>query len=341
MSGDGTDRAAPADDSTVFVSYAHEDRSFVTEQLMPALRARGKHPWIDVDSIEPAADWRDRVTRGIANSNAFVFVLSPDSVDSRVCADEARQAAELNKRVVPVCRRDLGEDTHVPPAVERWNWVWMRDGDDLEHAIAEVMDALETDLEWRDAHTRLAIRAREWRAGGRDASFVLRGRDLEAAEAWLNQQGEHRERPTALHVEFIRASREAATKRQRRIVGAATAAVVVSLTLAGLALWQRGVAVHQRDEAQARELATVSVAVVKHDPELALLLAREGMRTTTTPEGTDALRIALLRNRVLQRLRHGASVYSAVFAGKSNTVATAGRDGTVQLWDARNGRRRA
>jgi hypothetical protein len=99
MSGDGTDR--PTDDSTVFVSYVHEDRSCVTEQLMPALRTRGKQPWIDADSIEPGADWRDRVSRGIANSNALVFVLSPDSVDSDVCADEARQAAQLNKRVVP------------------------------------------------------------------------------------------------------------------------------------------------------------------------------------------------------------------------------------------------
>ena len=58
---------------------------------------------------------------------------------------------------------------------------------DTEGALDEVIQALEEDLPWRDAHTRLAVRTQEWASAQRDRSFLLRGSDLHAAEEWLGQ----------------------------------------------------------------------------------------------------------------------------------------------------------
>jgi hypothetical protein len=46
------------------------------------------------------------------------------------------------------------------------------------------VDALDTDLDWVPAHTRLLTRAIEWDNNGRENSFVLRGSDLQRAEEW-------------------------------------------------------------------------------------------------------------------------------------------------------------
>src|SRR5262249_28098774 len=47
----------------------------------------------------------------------------------------------------------------------------------------------------------------------------------------------------------IRASRQGATRRRNIVTGSLAAGIVVALALAGLAYWQRGVAVEQRDQA--------------------------------------------------------------------------------------------
>jgi hypothetical protein len=82
----------------VFVSYSRRDKAFVEGILLPALTGRGKDVWIDLEDIPPAADWREQVLGGVAAANALIFVLSPDSLASRVCGEELERAVELNTR---------------------------------------------------------------------------------------------------------------------------------------------------------------------------------------------------------------------------------------------------
>src|SRR4029077_13539148 len=105
-----------------------------------------------------------------------------------------------------------------------------------EEAAGKLISALDTDLTWVRAHTRLLTRAIEWDANGRNNSFVLRGEDLRAAEQWLAQAGAQKERqPTALQPEYIIASRKASARRQRITLGAVTFGFVVAIVLAALA----------------------------------------------------------------------------------------------------------
>ena len=77
----------------------------------------------------------------------------------------------------------------MPKSLRELNWIFFRDSDDFEEATDKLISALDTDLNWVHAHTRLLTRAIEWNANGKNNSFVLRGDDLRSAEQWLAEAG--------------------------------------------------------------------------------------------------------------------------------------------------------
>src|SRR5687768_2352562 len=90
--------------ANVFVSYARADVDFV-RHLHDALLARACESWVDWDDIPPSAEWLKEVFSGIEGSDTFVFVISPDSVQSPVCKIEIAHAVAHNKRIVPAVAR--------------------------------------------------------------------------------------------------------------------------------------------------------------------------------------------------------------------------------------------
>src|SRR5207237_4346454 len=105
---------------------------------------------------------------------------------------EVDHAVENSKRLIPIVRRDA-ESSLLPGAVRSINWLFFRETDDFEAAFNSLIQAIDADIDWLHAHTRLLVRALEWDRGGRDSSFVLRGRDLERAEHGLAHGGAHGE----------------------------------------------------------------------------------------------------------------------------------------------------
>ena len=238
-----------------FISYPR--RLGVTEfvdRLAGELSARGKSVWVDRKRIEAAAEWRARIWRGIQGADALIFVLSPESAVSTECLHELDIAVSSHKRVIPVVYEDV-DPASLPEALTAPNWICFHDCDVGSEALEKVVEALESDLEWHDAHTRLAGRANEWSASKEDASFLLRGTDLRRAEAWYADKGHHKEQPTPAQLEYIAASRGAASKRQRRLFLAVAAALLVSLVLSTLALVSRQQAIREAHQAQSIAMA--------------------------------------------------------------------------------------
>jgi WD40 repeat protein len=327
----------------VFISYSRRDQEFV-RRLHEALGARGRDVWVDWEDIPPTAEWKAEVRRSIESSDSFVFVISPESVASRICAEEVEIADGGNKRLIPVVRRDVPEPD-IPERLAAYNWIFLRDGDDFDKSLEALISALETDLDWVHAHTRLLVRATEWEQRGRDKSFLLRGRDLDEAERAIAAAGDKEPRPTQLQTEYVYASRGSASKRQRVTIGAVSVAFVVAAGLAAFALVQRDQAVTQKNRAQhealvakSGELAAESAATAPSEPELGLLLAQAAGRLEPTVQAAEALRKALLRSSVSAVLRgHTDAVYRATYSSDGREVATASWDGTARLWDARTG----
>ena len=336
-------RAAP-DRPDVFLSYAREDKEFVEGRLTRALEARGKDVWLDVEDIRGgASDWRANVWAGIEAAKAVVFVLSPDSLRSSVCGQELQRAEELNKRIVPVLRRPV-DGVSVPPALARPNWVFARPEDDFDASVAALVDALELDEAWVDQHARLTQRTVEWLRHDRDGSYLLRGSDLRAAESWLDEQGEHREAPTAEQVTYITASRRAAARRQRTLLAAVVLALAITAVLAVVAVLQRNKANDRERTARAQARAAQSLAELSRDPEESVrdALAAVEIRPKL-PEARFALRRAVSLAGWTAILRLPGALDSTLldveWSGDGRRVATASADGRVAVWDTRSGRR--
>jgi WD40 repeat protein len=313
----------------VFISYSRKDVGFV-RALAASLEERGKDVWVDLDDIAPTAEWEAEIHAGIEGALAVVVVLSPDFLASPVCARELAHAQASGKRLLPLVRRAV-EAPSVPPSLGSLNWIFCREGDDDNDAFATLLEALDTDLDWVRAHTRLLVRAVEWDAGGRDRSLLLRGRDLADAERRLPQAGKE-PAPTALQAEYVFASRRAAGARQRAVLGGVLLALAVAVSLAVVALLQRNHAVEQAHVAQSRELAASAAAQLGVDPQLALLLAVDAVGRKRTPEAVRVLRDSLVASKVREEVAAGRPLQRAEFSPDGAAVLLTPYRGNSLLW---------
>ena len=218
------------------------------------------------------------------------------------------------------------------------------DSTSLERACDDIVEALETDLDHVKAHTRLTVKASEWRAKGEDGSLLLRGRDLEDAEATL-ASADREPRPTELQTRFVLASRKASGRRQRTGIAIAVCVALVAATL-GLAAWiQRGSAVRNEQEAVARaaesrsrELASAAIDQLETDPELSLLLASEALKVEQTPEAVDSMRQSIDESRVRSSFtEHDGPVSVVRYSPDGDRLLTASYDGTARIQDLASG----
>jgi len=92
--------------ASLFISYSRDDKDFV-RRLNEALARQERETWIDLEVIRPPEEWLAGVYSGIEGANAFVFVISPESVGSKSCLRELAHAVEHNKRLVPIVRREV------------------------------------------------------------------------------------------------------------------------------------------------------------------------------------------------------------------------------------------
>lgn len=315
----------------VFLSYSRRESKDFVARLAAALEARGKDAWVDLEDIPPASQFMEDLEEGIGGSDAFCFVLSDSAVESEYCRRELAYAVERNKRIIPIAHRRL---TATPPEpLASHSWI-PQDGlfdDDFDASVDELVVAMETDIDWVRGHTKWGQRADGWQRGGHDRGALLRGQELAAAEAWLAGQADKRPAPTAGHTEFILRSQREARNRTRKILSAVAVALVVSLVLAVVAFWQRSVAIEQRDNADSRALASVTLRAP--DPTLAVLLSEQALDRAETPEAEAALQLALARLGRQRAVGHGSN-FNAVAVGSDGTVYTGGTTGKVQAWPA-------
>jgi WD40 repeat protein len=321
-----------------FVSYSHRDDAFVIA-LARALEAAGRNVWLDADDIPPGATWRTELGTAIEAADAFIFVLSPESVRSEECQAELRRAVEIGKRLVALDHRPTDRP---PPELTEIQWIRSRDADDMDRIVEEVGRALDTDHEYVSAHTHWLARSLRWSEHGRERSQLLRGRELAAAEEWLASAAGHEPAPIQLQRDFIHLGRRAERTRQRRVLAATATALAVALVLAAVAFVQRNTAERERRVAESRELAANALLTLNEDPELSLILSERAAEVDGNAQVEDALRQALLASRVKVTLSgHPNQLSGVAYSPDGATIATASRDGTGRLWDAASGETRA
>ena len=206
------DAKIAGDKLKVFISYSRRDAADFADELVAGLELAGFAPFLDRHDIKPGEPWEDRLEGLIMQSDTVVFVITPEAVKSKYCAWEVKRTLELSKRLLPVVLKPVPEND-VPEKLRRLNFVRFNTGRALTRSIAELAEALRVDLDWIREHTRLGELAARWSARGQAESLLLRGDDLDAANAWMAQRTAAALAITEAQRTFIAASKQAESAR--------------------------------------------------------------------------------------------------------------------------------
>jgi WD40 repeat protein len=292
----------------VFISYSRRD-SAIARKIVDALKSREMDSWVDWEDIPPTADWLDQIHAGIEETDAFLFLISLDSLISQFCRDEFEYAAKNNKRLIPVIVRDV-DPNQVPPVLGRHQWILFRPEDDFEKSFQRLETAIEIDLEWVQAHRRLQIRALEWeRRKGR--SLLLRGDDLRKAEEDLAASGQKDHQPTDLQRKFLLESRRSAA-RTRNLVGLISMIVAVALGIAAFIAVLRG-----NQATSAATTATFSQGQAQFNAATA-----EGAKATAVAaQATTAYSLEITQKELRQARVRQLSAQAELLLGQSPSMS--------------------
>lgn len=199
----------------------------------------------------------------------------------------------------------------------------------------ELRAWIDEDREQLRLHRRLTGAAGEWETSGRDDALLDRGSRLDAWSGRPEDDLNDRERA------FLAASRDrearersARRRRLRLTVGALGAGVVALAVLAALALVSRGQA--QTEATAAREEASRALAAQSRlaastggDP---FTLAQRSMAEAQTPEGAEALRLAVPQP-LRRSIATGHGGLWALAALSDGRILTGSESGQVEVWD--------
>ncbi len=135
-------RTAPSLGIRVYLSYSRKDTEFA-KALYNRLVSAGYDIWADWEDIPLSSNHLDELRNGrLQTSDAFLFIISPDSLNSDVSYRELNEAIKQNKSIIPILHRELESGTMVHREIGPLKHIYMRDVDELERQFPSLVDAL-------------------------------------------------------------------------------------------------------------------------------------------------------------------------------------------------------
>lgn len=225
-----------------FLSYNRKDSLSFTARLYLHLQRNDYTAWFDYVNIAAGENYLLHIQSGIRNAQNFVFIMSPDSVDSPYCMAELEYAIELGKRIIPVTHIELRPDQYnlLPAEASMADWIAAKqkehsqlneelkplidnlkienkevlqlieqnrqyDLDRLEHSFGEIEEVINKDTEITNYHAKLLDQAHQWNQQHKDNHMLLVGNPKTEAIRYLSVLAARDFPPYANHLqaEFV------------------------------------------------------------------------------------------------------------------------------------------
>ncbi len=165
----------------VFISYTSENADFANK-LNEAFQELGKTTWFDQENIPLDIDCQQEIYRGIENSNNFLLIVSPSSVNSYTFIQELEYAQKFNKRLVPIIYGQVSEQDLPSALADLEGLNFNQYGSDFTAHFKEIIRIIDTDREHVQSHTKYSQQALEWQKKNKSTDLLLRGGEFAIAQ---------------------------------------------------------------------------------------------------------------------------------------------------------------
>ncbi len=118
----------------IFVSYARVDKPYCV-RIIETLRAHDV--WYD-QRLYAGQDWWKEILRRLEWCEAFIYLLSPDSVASLYCRRELELALRLKRHIIPAL---IDKQTILPESMKSWQYVDLSRSLTVEN-VSQLLNAI-------------------------------------------------------------------------------------------------------------------------------------------------------------------------------------------------------
>jgi len=300
----------------VFVSYSRADRAFV-DRLVNHITGADFTCWLDTKDLPPAEVWRQELEDAIIDADNFIFVVSPDSIDSKVCNIELQFALRHNKRIIPLLYRRLRGRQNLPDSLAERQWLEI-DRIAEEKGFELIPPIIRNERKWYNQATEYLRRAANWESDP-ESGGLLPLVEMAAARSWIEMGTKITPGPSELQIRYINESEAYHLREAQRWKDLYSKALARQLAAqAEVMIGQRGILL-----------------------ETAALLAVESMRRFPTIEGDRAIRkaLCLLPRRIAEmKCAAGIKIKEAAFRPEGSCLAILTNDDLVRVWDCLAGK---
>lgn len=132
----------------IFISYARVDRAYCVE----VARILDIHDlWFD-QRLYAGQDWWKEILRRLEWCETFIYLLSPESIESSYCRREYQIARKLGKRILPVL---ISNDARIPEEIARLHYIDLSEdmGTEVVKSLLNALYIIENDI--RNAATNV------------------------------------------------------------------------------------------------------------------------------------------------------------------------------------------
>ncbi|MBC1195736.1 TIR domain-containing protein [Microcystis aeruginosa BLCCF158] len=192
----------------VFLSSSEKDNP-IKEKIRQTLMREGFTVWTNQTDIKTGTAFEEEINKGIEGANNFVYLISPEALQSSYCYLELAHAFATNKRIIPL----LIEKTDIeliPSQLQKLQFIDLTEYEDRDKycsSIDKLLKELNRDASYYESHKVLLVKALKWQQQTHNPSVLLRGYNLQHFEAWLKVAKQRKESPPLpLQEEFIIAS---------------------------------------------------------------------------------------------------------------------------------------